>query len=186
MDPRSLLAPTFVVLFILAGTMGVLWVGIPEEPQNRVPEIDWEDRAAVKAAVEQGLSRSMYEQFVYKAVVGVGFCLIVFWPFSTAKPNVLVRLILLTFCGFAAAILTGNALAAQGALIRICFMGTLLVGGLFIAKVCNKVAPTNSKEPLCFRWAPRHRVLAPQDDPDALEKLERLREISAQTPPVAS
>ncbi|MHC4877738.1 MAG: hypothetical protein ACYTGL_14680 [Planctomycetota bacterium] len=186
MDPRSLLAPTFVVMFILAATLGVLWVGIPEEGQNRIPEIDWDDRASVKAAVEQELSRSMYEEFVYKAVVGVGFCLIVFWPFSTAKPNFLVRLILLTFCGFAAAILTGNVLAAQGALIRICIMGTLLIGGLLIAKVCNKVAPVNSKEPLCFRWMPRHRVLVRDDDPDALEKLERLREISAQAPPLPS
>ena len=186
MDPRSLLAPTFVVMFILVATMGVLWVGIPDDQQDRLADVDWDDRAAVKAAVEQQLTRSMYEEFVYKAIVGVGFCMIIFWPFSTAKPNILVRLILLLFCGFAAAILTGNVLAAQGALFRICILGSLLVGGLFIARICNKVAPIDSKEPLCFRWAPRHRMLPPQDDPAALEKLQRLREISTQTPPVAS
>ncbi len=186
MDPRSLLGPTFVVLFLLIGTIGVLGVGIPTEQEISVHDVDWDDSEAVRAAFEQEIGHAMYEEFIYKALVGGGFCLIMFWPISTEKPNLLVRLILLTFCGYAAAILSGNALAAQGALLRICIIGGLLIAGLWVVKVCNKVAPTNSKEPLCFRWAPRHRVLPEIDDPATLQKLERLRAISAEPPPVAS
>ena len=186
MDPRSLLGPTFVVLFLLAGTIGVLGVGIPTEPEISVHDVDWDDSGAVRAALEQEVSNALYEEFVYKAFVGGGFCLIMFWPFSTEKPSFLVRIILLSFCGFSAAILSGNALAAQGALLRICVLGVLLIAGLWAVKVCNKVAPTNSKEPQCFRWAPRHRMLPEADDPVAVQKLERLREISAEPPPVAS
>ncbi|MBI1310960.1 hypothetical protein GC176_06595 [bacterium] len=188
MDPRSLLTPTFVVLFLLVGTIGILCVGIPEptDPQPVTRNLDWDDSTAVKVALEQEIGRSLYEDFVYKAVIGVGFCMILFWPFNIAKPSVLVRLILLTFCGFAAAILTGNALAAQGALLRICILGALLIGGLAIVRLFNKVAPTDSKEPVCFRWAPRHRVLHPPDDPETLERLEHLRAVTAEAPPLPS
>ncbi len=186
MDPRSLLGPTFVVLVLLVGTIGVLGVGIPTDPELSVHDVNWDDSAAVKAALEQEVSNAMYEEFVYKALVGGGFCLIILWPFSTEKPNFLVRVILLAFCGFTAAILTGNALAAQGALLRICILGGLLIAGLWIVKICNKTAPTNSREPQCFRWAPRHRVLPEVDDPATLEKLERLRAISSEPPPVPS
>lgn len=186
MDPRSLLTPTLVVLCLLAGTIGVLCVGIPTEREVSTADLDWDDSAAVKSALEQELGDVLYERFVYRAVVGVGICMIVFWPFSVAKPNFLVRLILLSFCVFAAAILSGNALAAQGALLRICILGALLIGGLFVVRMFNKIAPTNSKEPLCFRWAPRHRTLADPGDPEMLEKLERLRAISSESPPMPS
>jgi hypothetical protein len=186
MDPRSLLGPTFVVLFLLTGTIGVLSVGIPTEKEVSIHDVDWDDSAAVRSAFEQEISHVMYEEFIYKAIVGGGFCLIVFWPFSTEKPNILVRLVLLSFCGFAAAILSGNALAAQGALIRTCILGTLLIVGLFVVRLSNRIAPTDSKEPLCFRWLPRHRVLPEVDDPATLEKLERLRAISSEPPPAAS
>lgn len=186
MDPRSLFAPTLIVFFLLTATIGVLCYGIPDSRQNAMSDLDWDDRAAVKAAFEQELGHAMYEEFIYKAIVGGGFCLIVFWPFSTAKPSFLVRLILLSFCGFAAAILSGNALAAQGALVRTCILGALLIGGMFVLRLFHRIAPVDSKEPLCFRWAPRHRVLSEVDDPQTLEKLERLRAISEEPPPVLS
>ncbi len=89
----------------------------------------------------------------YKALVGGGFCLIVFWPFATEKPSILIRCILLAFCGYAAAILSGNALAAQGTATANPHSGRLAHCRIVDRQVCNKVAPTNSKEPQCFRWS---------------------------------
>lgn len=188
MDPRTLVAPTAVVSVLILATLGVLMIGIPEKGEREVGKhaMDWDDPAAMKKAFVKDYETVMYQEFVFKAIVGSGFCLVAFWPFSHEKPNILVRAIILTFCVLVAAFLSGDQMAAHGALFKIMVMGGVLIAGMFIARLFNKIAPMDSKEPCSLRWAARHRTPPEEEDPDAVDKLERMREIAAESPPVFS
>ena len=179
MDPRSLIGPTFLVLMLIASTVGALFLLEPEVPDQLTAEDFYTMSAAeLKAEISDRMSRKMNRQLIYYAIVAVLICVV-----PIGNTNRITRGLIIAGIGLVGRFVTGDQAGSVSSLTKMCFLGGALFVVLIIAKLYSKTVDNNWKRPAMERWAPRRGVPLRADDPETLAKLDRLRDVATLPPP---